>query len=59
MSKCLIDCYDNLERVRTIKEVYYIKGIIRTLEDILYKYCEDSRLIQLNMMIVNHCGNKV
>ena len=53
MSKCLISCYENLNTVKTIKEVYFIKGIIRAYEDVLYKYCDDNMLIKLNHMVIN------
>lgn len=53
MSKCLIATMENLETAKTIKEVYYQKGIIRTLEDILYKYADNNMLNKLNHMIIN------
>lgn len=53
MSKCLVDTMDNLSNVRSVHEMYYMKGIIRTLEDILYKYCSEEMLNKLNHMLVN------
>lgn len=55
MKKCLIDSIDNLSRAKSINEVYYLKGIINTLQDILYKYCEDNKLDDLNRSIYGVC----
>lgn len=55
MKKCLIDSIDNLSNARSMHEVYYLKGIINTLQDILYKYCEDSKLDDLNRSVYGVC----
>lgn len=53
MSKCLIDTMENLGTVRSLHEVYYMKGIIRAYEDVLYKYCDENMLNKLNHMLIN------
>lgn len=51
LQKCLIDCLNTLPKLKSMHEVYYMKGVISTLEDILYNYCEDGQLDKLNKAV--------
>lgn len=51
LQKCLIDCLNTLPTLKSMHEVYYMKGVISTLEDILYNYCEDGQLDKLNKAV--------
>lgn len=53
LKRNLLDTMKNLATVRNVHEVYYMKGIIRTIEDFLYKFCPDSKLNELNHCIIN------
>lgn len=55
MKKCLINSIDNLSKAKSMNEVYYLKGTINTLQDILYKYCEDDKLDELNREMYAVC----
>lgn len=51
MRKCLIDSIDNLNRAKSLHEIYYLKGTVNTLSDILYKFCEDGYREKLNKQV--------
>lgn len=55
MKKCLMNSIENLSKAHSLNEVYYLKGTINTLQDILYKYCEDNKLDELNREVYGIC----
>lgn len=53
MSKCLLETITNIGNAKTIHEVYYQKGIIKTLEDIIYKFADDYMINEINHKLIN------
>lgn len=54
----LIECIESLNKVKSPSEVYYLKGMINTHIDYLYKFCEDNQRSRLNRALANHYESK-